>query len=77
MTIDINFVDASKLEIVKFDMLWIGRNVRWCNGSSLLVGATMPVPKRPCKQCCQLAVYTLLKSSFYKNPKSSDILYHL
>jgi hypothetical protein len=24
MTIDINFVDASKLEIVKFDMLWIG-----------------------------------------------------
>jgi hypothetical protein len=40
MTIDINFVDASKLEIVKFDMLWIGRNVRWCNGSSLLVGAT-------------------------------------
>jgi hypothetical protein len=39
MTIDINFVDAAKLEIVVFDYLWIGWNAGWCNDSSLLVGA--------------------------------------
>jgi hypothetical protein len=40
MTIDINFVDAAKLEIVIFDYLWIGWNAGWCNDSSLLVGAS-------------------------------------
>jgi hypothetical protein len=40
MTIDTNFVDAAKLEIVIFDYLWIGWNAGWCNDSSLLVGAS-------------------------------------
>jgi hypothetical protein len=65
MTIDINFVDAAKLEIVIFDYLWIGWNAGWCNDSSLLVGASTLRPQngyrgsifRPqTRRVCEIAV---------------------
>jgi hypothetical protein len=46
MTIDINFVDAAKLEIFTFDYLWIGWNAGWCNDCSLLVGASSRIANK-------------------------------